>query len=166
MIAADGVLSTRQRRPKNVPHLDQVLPTMKAAKTRGLSKPLVHVIDREADSVDHDRQWDNAGHRFLVRSDDRRVKWEGQARLLSEIQGILNAHAAFRLIQAVPYRDTTAQLWVAETSVILYRPSKKSVRGRKFQQSGPALTLRFVVVQLRDLDGHVLAEWMLQSNVP
>lgn len=163
---ADGGLSTRRRAPKNVPHSDQILPTMKVAKTWGLSKPLVHVIDREADSVDHYRRWDAAGHHFLVRGDDRRVKWEGKAWLLSEIRGALNARKAFRLIQAVPYHDTTAQLWVAETSVTLHRPAKKSVKGQKFERAGRPLPLRHVVVQLRDVDGQVLAEWMLLSNVP
>ena len=163
---ADGVLSTRRRAPGDVPHLDQVLPTMKAAKTWGLGKPLVHVIDREADSVDHYRRWDAAGHRFLVRGDDRRVKWEGAARLLSEVRGELNARKAFRLIRPVPYHDTTALLLVAETSVTLYRPAKKSVKGRKFEKAGRPLTLRYVVVQLRDIEGRVVAEWMLLSNVP
>ena len=129
---AAGVLSTRRRAPKDVPHSDQVLPTMRAAKTWGLSRPLVHVIDREADSVDHYRRWDAAGHRFLVRGDDRRVRWEGGSRLLSEVRAELKARKAFRLIQAVPYHDTAAQLWVAETSVTLHRPAKKSVKGRKF----------------------------------
>jgi len=163
---ADGVLSTRLRAPRNVHHLDQVLPTMKVAKTWGLPKPLVHVIDREADSVDHYRKWDAAGHRFLVRGDDRRVKWEGKVHLLSTIRTALEGRAAFRLIRAVPYHDTTAQLWVAETSVILHRPAKKSVKGQKFERPGRPLPLRYVAVQLRDIEGRVLAEWMLLSNVP
>jgi Transposase DDE domain len=163
---ADGVLSTRPRAPKDVPHSDQVLPTMKAAKTWGLPKPVVHVIDREADSVDHYRQWDKAGHRFLVRGDDRRVKWDGKSRLLSEIRGALSAREGFRLIRAVPYHDTTAQLWVAETSVVLHRAAKKSVNGHKFERPGRPLGLRYVMVQLRDIDGRVLAQWILLSNVP
>jgi hypothetical protein len=162
---AAGVLSTRGRAPKDMPHLDQVLPTMKEARTWGLGKPLVHVIDREADSVDRYRQWDAAGERFLVRGDDRRVKWEGRVILLSEVRALLRSREAFRLIKAVPFHDTTAQLAVAETSVTLYRPAKKSVKGRRFERAGRPLTLRYVVVQLRDLDGKVLAEWMLLSNV-
>jgi hypothetical protein len=163
---AAGMLSTRRRAPKDLPHSDQVLPTMKAARTWGLSKPLVHVIDREADSVDHYRQWDTAKHRFLVRGDDRRVIWEEESHLLSEIRGKLNARKAFHQVQDVSYHDATAQLWVAETSVTLHRPAKKSVKGRKFSQAGRPLTLRYIVVQLRDVEGQVLAEWMLLSNVP
>jgi Transposase DDE domain len=163
---ADGVLSTRHRAPKDLPHLDQVLPTMKAAKAWGLSKPLVHVIDREADSVDHYRRWDAAGHRYLVRGDDRRVRWEQGTHLLSAIAAELNSRGAFRLIESVPYHDGMAQLWVAETSVTLHRPAKKSVKGRKYERPGRPLDLRYIVVQLRDAEGRVLAEWMLLSNVP
>src|SRR5262249_44115355 len=72
----------------------------------------------------------------------------------------------FRLIKSVPYHDGMAQLWVAETSVTLHRPAKKNVNGRKVQRPGRPLDLRYIVVQLRDVEGHVLAEWMLLSNVP
>jgi hypothetical protein len=163
---ADGVLSTRERAPRDRPHLDQVLPTMKASRTWGLSKPLVHVIDREADSVDHYRKWDAAGNLFLVRGDDRRVKWNGERCLLSAVCARLRTRKAFHFVDNVPYHETTAQLWVAETSVILYRPAKKSRKGRKYQRPGRELTLRFVVGQLRDSSGRVLATWMLLSNVP
>ena len=49
---AEGVLSTRDPAPR-VPHLDQVLETMGASRGWKLDKPLLHVIDREADSVDY-----------------------------------------------------------------------------------------------------------------
>jgi hypothetical protein len=163
---ASGVLSTRRRALKDVPHLDQVLPTMKAARTWGLPKKLVHVIDREADSVDHYRQWDAAGHKFLIRGDDRRVKWQGNSLLLSEVRAALRSARAFGFVKTVPFHDTTAQLWVAESPVTLHRPAKKNTKGRKYERAGRPLPLRFVVVQLRDVQGQVLAEWMLLSNVP
>jgi len=52
---AKGVLSTRSPAPPDTPHLEQVLPTMRASRSWGLNKLLLHVIDREADSVDHYR---------------------------------------------------------------------------------------------------------------
>lgn len=163
---ATGVLSTRRRAPKDMPHLDQVLPTMKAARGWNLCKPLVHVIDREADSVDHYRQWIKAKQFFLVRGDDRRVSWRGGRFLLSEISASLRSSRAFRFVQTVAFHRTTAQLWVAETNVTLYRPAKKSVKGRKFERAGQPITLRYIVVQLRDVDRQVVAEWKLLSNVP
>ena len=90
---AAGVLSTRRRPPKDLAHLEQVLPTMKASRTWGLSKPLVHVIDREADSVGHYRRWHAAGFRFLVRGDDRSVRWREKSHLLSVLSEELERRA-------------------------------------------------------------------------
>ena len=163
---ADCVLSTRRRAPKDLPHLDQVLPTMKAVRAWNLAKPLVHVIDREADSVDSLRKWAAAGQRFLVRGDDRCVQWEGRAHLLSGIRAELRSRKVFRRVGTVSYHDTKAQLCVAETSVILDRPAKKNVKGQRYEKPGRPLPLRLVVVQLRDGAGKVLAEWLLLSNVP
>ena len=78
-----GVISSRADRPPDqaaMPHIDQVLATMAAAATWGLARPLVHVIDREADGLAQFRTWASAGHRFVVRVDpDRRVSWRDQS---------------------------------------------------------------------------------------
>jgi hypothetical protein len=166
LLTADGVLSTRDPPPRDRPHLEQMLPTMKASEAWGLSKPIVHVIDREADSVDHYRRWDAAGHRFLIRADDRRVRWNGKSWLLSEISQNFRRSKEFRHVGEAEYRGRRAQLWVVETEVVLYRPAKKNVRGRKFERAGRALSLRLIFVQVRDKRGKVLAEWKLLSNVP
>jgi len=47
-------------------------------ETRGWDKPLVHIVDREADSVAHWRTWSAQGSRFLVRAKDApKVCFEG-----------------------------------------------------------------------------------------
>jgi hypothetical protein len=162
---AAGVISTRDPTPQGVPHLDQVLPTMEASRRWELDKSLLHVIDREADSVDYFRKWDAAGFKFLVRADDRRVQWSGKSVLLSEIRRSLAQRGEFRKVtDEASYRGKAAQLWVAETQVVLNRPAKKNVRGKRFQVAGRPLSLRYVVVQLRDGTGKVLAEWMLLTN--
>ena len=163
----EGVLSTRARRPRRVGHLEQVLPTMRASRSWGLAKPIVHVIDREADSVDHYRRWDAAGEMFLIRGDDRRVRWNETSRILSEIGQELMERKAFFAAGQAQYRGSAAELWVAETQVVLYRPAKKNVQGKKYERSGRPLILRYVVVQVRHRQNRkVLAEWMLLTNVP
>jgi hypothetical protein len=166
---ANGVLSTRDPAPADVSHLEQVLPTMEASGGWKLEKSLLHVIDREADSVDHLRQWDAAGFKYLIRADDRRVRveWYGKSILLSEIRELLTQRKEFsKVTDDASYHGRPAQLWVAETNVILYRPAKKNVAGKRFQRAGRRLTLRYIVVQLRDQNGRVLAEWMLLTNAP
>ena len=138
---------------------------MEASRGWKLDKSLLHVIDREADSVDYFRKWDAAGFKFLVRADDRRVQWSGKSVLLSEIRRSLTQRKAFRKVtDEASYHGKAAQLWVAETPVILNRPAKKNVKGKRFQVAGRPLSLRYVVVQLRDGRGKVLAEWMLLTN--
>jgi hypothetical protein len=164
---ANGVLSTRDPAPAVEPHLDQVLATMRASREWKLDKPFLHVIDREADSVDCYRRWSAEGFKFLVRADDRRVDWSGRSALLSEIRKSLKRSKAFcKANEQASYHGRPAKLWVAETSVILSRPAKKNVGGKRFQRAGRPLHLRYIVVQLRDLEGKVLAEWMLLTNAP
>jgi hypothetical protein len=162
---ADGVLSTRDPAPQESSPLDQILETMEASRRWNLEKSLLHVIDREADSVGHYRQWDDHGHKFLVRADDRRVKWSGKSLLLSEIPRLLEQRRAFcKVTENASYQGHPAELWVAETKVILDRPARKNVRDKRFELAGRPLALRYIVVQLRDGRGKVLAEWMLLTN--
>ena len=166
VLTADGVLSTRRPAPRRRAHLEQVLPAMNASARWGLSKPIVHVIDREADSIDHYRRWDAAGHKWLVRADDRRVRWSGQSFLLSEVAGRLRRRRQFSCAGPASYRGRQAQLWVAETEVVLDRPAKKNVNGRKYEKPGRPVALRLIVAQIRNGAGRVLAQWLLLANVP
>jgi hypothetical protein len=164
---AGGVLSTHNPAPEDLPHLDQVLPTMMASHEWKLDKSLLHVIDREADSVDYFRKWAAEGFKFLVRADDRWVTWSGKSILLSAIRISLARGKAFsKVTDEASYQGQAAQLCVAETKVILDRPARKNVKGKRFQVAGPPLPLRYIVVQLRDCNGKVLAEWMLLTNAP
>jgi hypothetical protein len=167
-LTGNGLLSTRPR-ARAVGRLEQVLPTMTASLTWGLSKPLLHVIDREADSVDHYRRWHQAGHKFLVRADDRRVTWNGKRCLLSAIRQEFRSGRKFKQAGeagGASYRGKPATLWIVETEVVLDRPAKKKIQGKSVEKSGAPLKLRYIVVQLRNDKGKVLAEWMLLSNAP
>jgi hypothetical protein len=162
---AEGLLSTRSRAPRVCGHLEQVLPTMRASRTWDLSKPVLHMVDREADSVDHYRRWDSAGERFLIRADDRRVRRDGKSVLLGEIADTLRQQRKFQCGGTASYQGRSAQLWVGEATVVLYRPAKKSRRGKKYEKPGRPLTLRLVIAQVRNGTGKVLAQWFLLTNV-
>lgn len=167
-LTGEGILSTRPG-THAVGHLEQVLPTMTASTTWGLSKPLLHVIDREADSVGHYRRWHKAGHKFLVRADDRQVRWDGQARTLSDIRCSLGRGRHFQQAGQTGgalYQGRPATLFVAETRVVLDRPAKKKIQGHSVAIPGIPLRLRYVLVQVRNEAGGILAEWMLLSNAP
>jgi hypothetical protein len=168
---ADAVLSTRAG-PTRTPagRVDELLDVMEASKAWDLDRPLVHVVDREADSVDHYRQWSRNGHTFLVRADDDRVvKWNDRDVKLCDVvstPGLAWGPATDDegRAQTVTIEGVEGALWVCEVAVVLDRPAKKRVGGRRIDVRGEALPLRLVITWVLGTDGEILAEWYLFSN--
>lgn len=146
-------------------HLDQVAPTMEEAGQWNLQKKVVHVIDREADSLGRLRSWDAAGHLFLVRCDDRRVLWNGEPWLLSEIMEHYDSEALFERVGEAKHHGKVVAQEVAYTEIVLHRSHSAVIDGKKQQVRGEALLLRLVMTRLVDDEGRIVAEWMLLTNV-
>ena len=58
------------------------------------------------------------------------------------------------------------EMHVETAAGVLYRPAKKNVRGHKHEKPGRPLELRWIVVQLRNSAGKLLAQWLLLTNAP
>ncbi len=160
-----AILSTRDPAPQVVSHLDQILPTMQASVGWNLGKPIVHVIDREADSVGHYRQWDGDGHKVLIRAKDRHVMWEGRRMKLSAIRREVLQQAAYQTVGSALYHGRPAQLAVAEVTVILDRPARTMIQQKTVNVPGPPLIMRLIMTRVLGKNDEVLAEWYLLSNV-
>jgi hypothetical protein len=168
---ANGVLSTRPG-PTQAPagRIDELLEVMEASRSWELDRPRVHVIDREADSVGHYRQWSSNGHTFLVRADDDRwVKWNDRDVKLRELAS--NPGLEWTCVaddkgraKAVTVEGVSGTLWACEVAVVLDRPAKKRVDGRQTAVPGEALGLRLVLTWALDDAGRILAEWFLFTN--
>ena len=133
---------------------------------QGWAPRVVQVIDREADSVGHWRQWDQEGHRALVRADDRRVRHAGVETTLVQVADDLVRQGKMQERGPVRYHGRPARQFVAETTVTLHRPAKRRVGKRQVEIPGKPLELRLVVAEVRDAEGRTLARWLLLSNVP
>jgi len=167
--AADGIHSTRREPPLPVrAHLDEVGLTMRQVEGLGRGKPMVHVIDCEADSVLHRRRWHRKKYAFVVRADNvRRVLFEGRDVRLAEVLAKLQDQ--FHFSREVEFQGQAAQQYVAETEVTLHRYAKlqrvrNGRRQRKYVKGKPR-RLRLVVSEVRDADGTVLARWLLWTNL-
>jgi hypothetical protein len=172
--AADGLHTTRcdtVADPKS--QLDGLEPVMDHIASLKLGKPVVSIIDREADSVLHYRRWDEAGKKFLIRANDsRRVLHDGKERRLCEVADDLRRR--LKPCRPVLYKGKPAEQFVAETTVVLKRPAYqhrvdgegKNKRKRHKVIPGPAIALRLIVCEVRDAGGKVLARWLLLSNLP
>jgi hypothetical protein len=166
LTTADGVLSTRDDVPAvDVCHIDQVLGAMQYVRDLDFAATVVHVIDREADSVNHWRRWTADGHLALVRADDRKVLCDGQETTLDAVAERLRQEGAFNAAGPARYHGRTAKLFVAETEVVIHRPAKRNQGKKKIAVHGPP-PLHLVITEVRDDEGKVLALWLLLTNVP
>ena len=164
---AEEIHSTRETPVADAGHKDQVLPMMEASKEWDLPAKIVHVIDREADSLGHWRRWAEAGHTFLVRGDDRYVTWENRVLLISEIVAELSENQRFLRTRDVEFHGQKAYQEIAEIPVILERASRHKKNGKRTQRAGKPLALRLVIARVRDPDTHeILSTWLLSTNAP
>ena len=166
----NGILTTRPgANPEPVAHIDELLGTMDDSRRWNLGKPLVHIIDREANSVGHYRAWHAAGHRFLVRAkDDRIVRWKGEAITLKALQNRLDADFADPPegpAMAVKTKFGPAKVQVLEIEVVLDRPAITRTDTGRVLTAGPPLTLRLILTRVVTADGVVRARWLLFTNV-
>ncbi len=86
--------------------------------------PLVHVDRREADSVNHWRQW-SADGRPLARRRSQGPRQAGQETSSFAIADRLHQEDAFKDAGTARYHGRSARLYVAETEVILH-PDRKT----------------------------------------
>jgi hypothetical protein len=132
---------------------------------------VVHIIDREADSLPHYRDWQAAERCYLVRArDGRSVRWSGREVKLASISQQLQAQNQFRRVGEVRCRTQTAVQHVAETKVLFDRPGWRTRGGRRQRVNqrmpGDALTLRLIISHIRDHSGNIVAQWLLLTNAP
>lgn len=174
--AADGVHCSRSwqvRQPLSP--LDELDPVMTFAEQASLGRPCVHLVDAEADSVWHYRQWDTRPDRwFVVRADDRYVEYDGAelycgAELFcSALCQKLHEEDRFTNTRSVLYHGQPAQQWVAEAPVRLIRPAQRNRPGSNDRRRipGQPVSLRLIISEVRDKDNKLLATWYLLAKVP
>lgn len=172
LLAADGLHSTRSPRPiRAVSKLDRLAPVLEHVADLRLPKPVVAIIDREADSVGHYRRWHRKGHRFVIRADDaRRVLHQGCERSLGAVAALKQTQTLKRA-RVVVFQGHLAEQFVGETTVVLHRPARthrvdqRSGKARHKNIKGKPITLRLIVSEVRDEQGQVLGRWLLLSNL-
>ena len=172
LLAADGLHSTRSRQVvPEISQLDELSEALRFVDGCGLGKAVVHIADRECDSVWHYRLWAKGKQFFLVRAKNRRiVKHNGRDKSIADVVKELDEQRRFRYSREVEYKGQVAKQYVAETRVVIDRPAKpqrtKHSNGGQRRVPGEAICLRLVVSRIKDGDGEVLSEWWLWTNLP
>ena len=160
------VFSTMHARPRRcAKHLNELSTRMLWIDEQGWDKPLVHIVDREGDSVAHWRTWSGQDSLFLVRAKDApQVCFKG-----APIKPIdLAEQLRYRRAGKVLYHGKPAHQSIAQAKVVITRKAKPAgkLKGKRVAPvAGVPLALRLVVSRIHDDQGQLLAQWLLLTNV-
>ena len=152
-------------------HLEELSARVKwIASNLQTEKKIVHIVDRESDSVAFMRDLSKIDALFLLR-----VKNSSKLYLPKEKIDIKQGELADRLplgtkVQEIKYRKKNVSIYVNECDVEIRRDATKFITQkdgkRKLQKtSGDAIKARFVVERLVDKNQQVVAQWLLVTNI-
>jgi Transposase DDE domain len=169
LVSAEGSWQSRKSaiQPDDQTHLDELSERIDWIEQQGFAKRLVHIVDREADSVDHLRQWSRQGHYWLVRAKAGSMVRSGQTDISL---AALAQQMTFRETRKVICKGQSCTQWIAGTQVVLARKAKPKRIGHNGQRvkaiAGEALSVRLVVSHIINEEGDVVAQWYLFGNLP
>ncbi|PHM66596.1 hypothetical protein Xkoz_03827 [Xenorhabdus kozodoii] len=153
-------------RSEPLTHLDALTADITRLEALGFDKKMVHIIDREGDSIGHMRTLSEQGFYWLIRGKEgHRVQYQGKTKKVGEVADELR----FQVQKTVNYKGKKAHLAVSETGVSITRAAQskqkdKDTNNRVPKQPGKALAVRLVVVRLSDDEGKELGRWTLLTN--
>lgn len=163
VVTLKGVLSSyREDGSLKETHLEELAKRIDYLEGCGFKKPLVHIVDREGDCAQWMRALDQ--RKWLVRCrSNSRVEHEG----VSQRVDVLAKQLPLTMSREINYKGQKAYQFLATTTVSITRASqpKKRVAGKKMRVKGARIECCFVVSQVRDLEGKILAWWYLLTNV-
>ena len=157
------VLSTYDKDAKrDDTHLEELEKRIQYLESYGFKKPLVHIIDREGDSVQLMRAL--GGIRWLIRCrSNSRIEFQG----ISLRVDALAKKLVFSHEKTIQYKGQKAALYLSETAVSISRPAKpkRPENGKRKITKGESVKCRLIVSKIQDDKGNILASWYLLTNV-
>ena len=139
-------------------------------KELATDKKIVHIVDRESDSVAFMRELDKNKALFLLR-----VKKTSTVFYLKEEKSYKQGELAKKLglgklVKTIKYQKKQVKIYVNSCEVEIRRDATKTTISkdgkRKYTKiEGNAVKAKFIVERLVDEENNVVAEWLLLSNI-
>jgi hypothetical protein len=166
LVTKDEVLSSYANTlTRQLSHLDELTERMKWIEQQGFDKNIVHIIDREGDSVKHMRSWSEQHMQWLTRSrHNSKVTYQQQNITVANLAEELEYTQHYQ----IDFKGKKANQWIASCDVILTRDAKPSSKKNKDAAKtikGEPLPCRLVVTRICDESNKILAVWYLLTNV-
>lgn len=143
-------------------NLDELCRVIEHSEQLCFDKPLVHIVDREADSISHIRKIHENSNWLIRARKTNYVDYKGVSKKLSVIANEL----PYKVLDKVEYKGKKQVRTVAETIVTISRPAQPSQK-KGYQKSLPGKTIqvKLVVCRVVDTNNNLLAQWLLLTNV-
>jgi len=132
-----------------------------------IDKKIVHIIDREADSVGFFRALDKEDF-YIVRALDRvTVEYNGSKTTQKELAKTINLG---EYVKTIKYKKREVKIYVNSVDIEITRDAyekKVNEQGKVSYKKikGEAVKSRFIVERLVDKENNVVATWLLLSNL-
>jgi hypothetical protein len=157
-------LSTYNKSLKGLTHLDELSQRITWIESQEFKKPLVHIIDREADSVAFFRALENKN--WIIRANETNYVHDGISKQkIKEMSKSL----LFSEERTINFKGKTAQQQIAEATVTITRdaqPKRKKADGKRLSPvKGVPVKVRLVVSRVINESGKELARWYLLSTM-
>jgi hypothetical protein len=158
----------------NLTHLQELSKRCKyidlEIKSYDENKKVVHIIDREADSVLFMRELQEKNSLFLIRvKDNTKVYWDEKQCEIKQ-KDLAKELNLGKEVGKIKYHKKQARLFVNECDITITRDYSKMITnsdGKKklIKIPGTPVKARFIVSRVVDRSNKVLATWMLITNV-
>lgn len=151
-------------------HLDELSMRCAHLEETFQDKQVVHIADREADSVLFMRRLQDAKALFVIRvKNNAGVYWK-EKKIDIRQKELAEELGLGEEVGLVRYHKKSARLFVSECDVTITRPHHQRVideesKRKSLRVPGEPVEARFIVSRVVDAQGKVLATWMLMSNL-
>jgi len=133
-------------------------------------KKLIHIVDRESDSVAFMRALNKIDVLFLLRVKNNSKLYYPQEKLDIKQGELANKLPLGKEVKTIRYQNKKVKIYVNECDVEVRRAATRFVLqedGKKKLKKikGEFIKARFIVERLVNEDGKVVAQWLLLTNV-
>jgi hypothetical protein len=138
------------------------------------TKKIVHIVDREADSIAFIRDLIKNSLLFLLRVKNNSKVFYYDKDLKKDVEikqiDLANRLSLGKKVKDIKYKNKKVTIYVNECPIIIKRDATKMVTnkdGKKklIRTNGESVKVRFIVERLVDKKGKIVAQWLLISNI-
>jgi len=133
-------------------------------------KRIIHIVDREADSVAFMRELSSNENLFLLRVKDNSKLYYPEEEIDINQKSLAEKLPLGVKVKEIKYRNKKTSIYVNECDVEVRRDATTMILSsegkRKLQKTkGDTLKVRFIVERLVDENNKVVAKWLLITNI-